>query len=140
MQYLFHVSSSLIPNNRLPTSNCVQVRAAPGLILPPSFCIFISAVHLRFCKSLRLSTWCVGTLHLLFQATLQRRGPGGLKHIEIRCLALQPVDTRKRLSESRWDTKNKTAELLTKHLDGLRTPACKELGILDGTKGTNGDD
>ena len=83
---------------------------------------------------------------------LQRRGPGGLKHIEIRCL-LQKWIRDKRLSVSRVDTKNNTADLFTKHLDGLRTRAlAKKLGlrILDvadgGTNvdmadgGTNGND
>ena len=58
---------------------------------------------------------------------LQRRGLGALKHIEIRCLALQQWIREKRLSVSRVDTKNNTADLSTKHLDGLRnTVACKE--------------
>ena len=83
---------------------------------------------------------------------LQRRGPGGLKHIEIRCL-LQQWTRDKRLSVSRVDTKNNTADLFTKHLDGLRTRAlAKKLGLrfLDvadgGTNvdmadgGTNGND
>ena len=52
---------------------------------------------------------------------LQRMGPGGLKHIEIRCLAIQQWIREKRLSVSRVDTKNNTADLFTKHLDGLRT-------------------
>ena len=49
----------------------------------------------------------------------------------------------KRLSVSRVDMKNNTADLFTKHLDGLRTQSlAKKLGlrILDGTNGTNGDD
>ena len=53
------------------------------------------------------------------------------KHVEVRCL-----------SASRVDTKNNTADLFTKHLDGLRTQSlAKKLGlrILDGTNGTNGD-
>ena len=71
---------------------------------------------------------------------LQRRGPDGLKHIEIRCLAMQQWVREKRLSVSRVDTKNNTADLFTKHLDGLRTQSlAKKLGlrILDGTDGTN---
>ena len=39
------------------------------------------------------------------------------------------------------DTKNNTADLFTKHLDGLRTQSLAEklgLRILDGTSGTNG--
>ena len=44
---------------------------------------------------------------------------------------------------SRVDTKSTTADLFTKHLDGLRTHSlAKKLGlrILDGINGTNGDD
>ena len=52
---------------------------------------------------------------------LQRRGPGGLKHIQIQCLARQQWTREKRPSVSRVDTKNNTADLFTKHLDGLRT-------------------
>ena len=60
---------------------------------------------------------------------LQRRRPGGLKHIEIRCLSVQQWIREKRLSVSRVDTKNSTADLFTKHLDGLRTRAlAKEIG------------
>ena len=51
---------------------------------------------------------------------LQRREPGGLKHIEIRCLAIQQWTREKRLSVERVDTKDNTADLLTKHLDGPR--------------------
>ena len=71
----------------------------------------------------------------------QRRGPGGLKHIEIRCLAVQQWIREKRLTVSRVDTKNNTADPFTKQLDGLRTQSlAKKLGlrILDGTNGTNG--
>ena len=74
---------------------------------------------------------------------LQRRRPSGLKHIEIRCLAIQQWIREKRLSVSRVDAKNNTADVFTKHLDGLRTQSlAKKLGlrILDGTNGTNGDD
>ena len=45
----------------------------------------------------------------------------GLKHIEIRCLSIQQWVRAKRPSLSRVDTKNNTADLFTKHLDGLRT-------------------
>ena len=75
---------------------------------------------------------------------LQRRGPGGLKHIEMRCLSIQLCIREKRPSVSRVDTKNNTADLFTKHLDGLRTRAlAKKLGprfldMADG--GTNGND
>ena len=74
---------------------------------------------------------------------LQRRGPGGLKHIETRCLAIQQWIREKRPSVSRVDTKNNTADPFTNHVDGLRTQSlAKKLGlrILDGTSGTNGDD
>ena len=70
---------------------------------------------------------------------LQLRGPGGLKHIEIRCLAIQQWVREKRLSVSRVETKNNTADLFTKHLDGLRTRAlAKKLGLrfLDMAGGT----
>ena len=61
---------------------------------------------------------------------LQRRGPGGLKHIGIRCLSIQQWIRDKRPSVSRADMKNNTADLFTKHLDGLRTRAlANELGL-----------
>ena len=61
---------------------------------------------------------------------LQRRGPGGLTHIEKRCLSIQQWIREKRLSVSRVDTKNNTADLFTKRLDGLRTRAlAKKLGL-----------
>ena len=64
---------------------------------------------------------------------LQRRGPGGLKHIEIRCLSAQRWIREKCPSVSRVDTKNNTADLVTKHLDGLRTRAlAKKLGLNPG--------
>ena len=74
---------------------------------------------------------------------LQRRGQGRLKHIEIRCLSIQQWIRDKRLSVSRVDTKNNTADLFTKHLDGFRSRAlAKKLGLrfvdmADG--GTNGN-
>ena len=74
---------------------------------------------------------------------LKRRGPSGLKHIEIRCLAIQQWIREKRLSVSRVDTKNNAADLYTKHLDGLRTQSLAKkfaLRILDGTHGTDRDD
>ena len=74
---------------------------------------------------------------------LQRRGPRGLKHNGIRCLAIQQWIREKRLSVSRVDTKNNTADLFAEHMGGLRTQSpAKKLGrrILDGTNGTNGDD
>ena len=69
---------------------------------------------------------------------LQHRGPGGLKHIEIRCLSIQQWIKGKRLSV----TKNNTADLFTEHLDGLRTRAlAKKLGLRDmADGGTNGND
>ena len=51
----------------------------------------------------------------------QRKGPGGHNHIEMRCLAIQQWTREKRPSVNRVDTKNNTAYLFTKHLDGLRT-------------------
>ena len=69
---------------------------------------------------------------------LQRKGPGGDSSIS-RYDSWQY--NNKRLSARRVDTKNNTADLLTKHLDGLRTQSpVKKLGlrILDGTDGTNG--
>ena len=74
---------------------------------------------------------------------LQRKGPGGHKHIEIRCFPIHQWIQEKRLSVSRVDTKNVTADLFTKYLDGLRTQSlAKKLGlrILDCTNGANGDD
>ena len=71
------------------------------------------------------------------------QGPGGLKHIEIRCIAIQQWIREKRLLVSRVDTKNNTADLFTKHLDGLRTQSlARKLGllILEGTNDTEGDD
>ena len=62
------------------------------------------------------------------------------KHIEIRCLAIQLWVREKIPSVSRVDTKNETADLFTKHLDGLRTQSlAKKLGlwILECTNGTN---
>ena len=52
---------------------------------------------------------------------LQRRGPGGLKHIEIRCMAIQQWIRGKRLLVERVNTKDNTEDLSTKHLDGPRT-------------------
>ena len=94
--------------------------------------------ELQYNVSVRLEMDSDSARHIL-----QRRRPGGLKHIEIRCLAIQQWIREKRLSVSRVDTKNNTADLFTKHLDGLRTQSlAKKLGlrILDGTNGTNGDD
>ena len=48
----------------------------------------------------------------------------------MRCLSIQQWIREKRLSVSRVDTKNNTADLFTKHLDGLRTRAlAKKLGL-----------
>ena len=52
---------------------------------------------------------------------LQRRRPGGPKHIEIQCLATQHWIREKRLSVGRVDTKDNTADLFAKPLDELRT-------------------
>ena len=71
---------------------------------------------------------------------LQRRGPGELKHIEIRCLAIQQWIQEKRLSVERVDTKDSAADLLTKHLYGPRTQSlARKLGLRI-LEGTNGDD
>ena len=61
---------------------------------------------------------------------LQRRGAGGLKHIEIRYLSIQQWIREKRLSVSRVDTKNNTADLFTKHLDGPRTQSLSLLQLV----------
>ena len=74
---------------------------------------------------------------------LQRRGPGGLKHIEIRCLTTQQWIREKRLSASRVETKNNTADLFHEAFGCVaNTVAAKKLGfrIVDGTNGTDGDD
>ena len=66
---------------------------------------------------------------------LQRRGPGGLKHIEIRCLAIQQWIREQRLSVGRVDN---TADFITKHLDGPSTQSlARKLGlrILEGATG-----
>ena len=70
---------------------------------------------------------------------MQRRGPGGLKHIEIRCLAVRQWIRAKRLSVGRVGTKNNSADLFTKHLDGSRTQSLAKklrLRILDDTNST----
>ena len=62
----------------------------------------------------------------------QRRGPCGLKHIEIRCLAFQQWirKKKKRLSVELVDTKDSTAYLFAKHLDGPRTRSlARKLGL-----------
>ena len=71
---------------------------------------------------------------------LQRSGPGGLKHIEIRCMSIQQWIRENSLSVSRVDTKNNTADLFTKHVDGLRTRALAKklvLRFLNEAGGTN---
>ena len=71
---------------------------------------------------------------------LQRTGPGGLKHIEIRRLSIQQWIREKRLSVNWVDTKKNTADLFPKHLDGLRARTlAKKLGLrfLDMAGGTN---
>ena len=70
----------------------------------------------------------------------QRKGPSGLKHIEIRCLSIQQCIRKENLSVSRVDTKNNTADLFANHLDGLRTRTlAKKFGLrlLDMTDGGN---
>ena len=60
---------------------------------------------------------------------LQRRCPGGLQHNELRCLATQQWIREKRLSASRVETKNNSADLFTKHLDVANTVACEETWV-----------
>ena len=94
--------------------------------------------ELHHCVSVRLEMDSDSARHIL-----QRTGPDGLKYIEIRFLSIQQWIREKRLSVSRVDTKNNTADLFTYHLDVLRTQSLvKKLGlrILDGANGTNGDD
>ena len=55
------------------------------------------------------------------QHILQRKGPGGLKHIDIRCLATQQWIRETRPLVGRVDTKNNAADQFTKFLDGTRT-------------------
>ena len=81
--------------------------------------------ELHYTVSVRLEMDSDSATHLL-----QRRRQGGLKHIEIRCLAIQQWIREKRLSVSRVDTKKNSADLFTKHLDGLRTQSlAKKLGL-----------
>ena len=68
---------------------------------------------------------------------LQRRGPEGLMHIEIRCFALQQWIIEKRLSVGRVDTNDNTADLFTKFLDGPRMRSLsRKLGLYV-TEGTD---
>ena len=61
---------------------------------------------------------------------LQRRGPGGLKHIEVRCLALQQWIRDMRLTVGRVATQNNTAGIFTKYLNGPRILSLsKKLGL-----------
>ena len=50
---------------------------------------------------------------------LQRGRPGGLKHIETRCLAIQQCIREKRLSAGRVDTKSNAADLFTIFVGGI---------------------
>ena len=88
--------------------------------------------------SVRLEMDSDSAIHIL-----QRRGPGGLKRIEIRCLAIQQWIREKRLSVSRVDTKT-TADLFGTSgwiaNDVARKETWTSIRILDGTNGTNGDD
>ena len=78
-------------------------------------------LHYKF--SVRLEMDSDSARHFLQRA-------GGLKHIEIRCFSTQQWIREKLLSVSRVDTKNNTADLFTKHLDGLRTRAlAKKLAL-----------
>ena len=61
---------------------------------------------------------------------LQRRGQGGLKHTEIRCLAIQQWVREKRLSVSRVDTK-KTPQISSRNIwmDCERSRSQRNLGF-----------
>ena len=82
--------------------------------------------ELHYNVSIRLEMVSDSTRHIL-----QRRGPRGLKHIEIRCLCQYSSGYERNVYlASRVDTKNNTADLFTKHLDGLRTLSlAKKLGV-----------
>ena len=91
--------------------------------------------ELHYTVSVRLEMDSDSARHIL-----PRRGLGRLRHIEIRCLSTQQRIRDERVSVSRVDAKNNTADLFTKHLDGLRTRAhAKKLGLrfLDMAGGTN---
>ena len=119
-----------------------------------------TAISLRSCEAeFYAASACAGELELLCLAeffkevhnkvsvrlemdsdsahqVLQRKEPGGLKHTEIRCLAVQQWLREKRLSVGRVNTKDNTADLFTKHLYGTRTRSlARKLGlqILGGT-------
>ena len=77
--------------------------------------------ELHYKVSVRLEMDSDSARHLL-----QRRGPGRLKHIEIRWLSIQQWTREKRLSGSRVDTKNNTANLFTKHLHGIANKSTYE--------------
>ena len=62
--------------------------------------------ELHYNVSIRLEKGSDSARHIL-----QRRGPGGLKHIEIRCLAFQQWIREKRLLVERVDTKDNSADL-----------------------------
>ena len=70
--------------------------------------------ELHYNVSVRLEMDSDSTRHIP-----QRWGPGGLRHVEIRCLAIQQWIREKRRSVLRVDTKDNTADLFTKHLDGV---------------------
>ena len=67
----------------------------------------------------------------------QRRGPGGFKHIEIRCLAMRQWMREKRLAVGLVDTKNNTADLFTEFSDGPRTQSLSKKPRLHVTGGTD---
>ena len=68
--------------------------------------------ELHYKVSVRLEMGSDSPRHIL-----QRRGPDELKLIERRCLSIQQWIREKRLSVSRVDTKNNTADLFTKNVD-----------------------
>ena len=71
--------------------------------------------ELHYNVSVRLEMDSVSARHIL-----QRKRPGGLTHIEIRCLAIQQWIREKRLSVGRVNTKNNTADLFTKEFESWK--------------------
>ena len=94
-------------------------------------CLAVLFDELHHNVSIRLEMDSDSARHIL-----QLKDPGGLKHIEIRCLAFQQWIREKRLLVGRVTMKDNTADLFTKHLDGPRTRSlARKLGlqILGGT-------
>ena len=81
--------------------------------------------ELHYTVSVKLETDSDSARHVL-----QRRGLGGLKHIGIRCLAIQQRIRDKRFMVGRVDTKNNTADIFRKYLEGPGVlPLSKNLGL-----------